>query len=133
MPQSFSASGDTVDATLKHRGNTLSLTVVGGNSKITGNLFHRYSRQPALESRDFGLGLGMSLIHSAASAHGGTVLIEQPKNGKVRITMTLKIEQSNHTDVRSPILVPDIYGGQDQALVELSDVLPTKFYDKKSF
>lgn len=129
----FSSAGDTIEATLKHRGNILSLTVVGGHGQITGDLFHRYNRQPALESRDFGLGLGMSLVHSAAAAHGGTVLIEQPSSGKFKITMTLKIQQSNHTDVRSPILVPDIYGGRDQALVELSDVLPHQLYDNHTF
>ena len=127
----FSQAGETVEATLKRSGNKLYFTVVGGSCKITGDLFHRYNRQPALESRELGLGLGMALIRSAATAHSGAVLIEQPTGGKVKITMTLSIQDCKNADVRSPILIPDLYGGNDQALVELSDVLPHQLYNKE--
>lgn len=131
----FSSPGDTVDVTVKRKDNKLYLTVKGGQNTIknTANLFHRYAREPGLESRQHGLGLGMSLIHCAASVHGGTVLIEQSDKGKLAVTMTLSIQKSTGTDVHSPILIPDIYGGNDQALIELSDVLPSKFYDRNNF
>lgn len=131
----FSSAGDTVDVTLKRKDNKLFLTVKGGRNTIknTANLFHRYTREPGLESRKLGLGLGMSLIHSAASVHGGTVLIEQTNKDQFKVTVTLSIQKSTGTDVHSPILIPDIYGGNDQALIELSDVLPSKFYDRNKY
>ena len=131
----FSSAADTVDVTLKHKDNKLYLTVTGGRSTIknTANLFHRYTREPGLESRQHGLGLGMPLIHCAASVHGGTVLIEQTNKDLFKVTMTLSIQKSTGTDVHSPVLIPDIYGGNDQALIELSDVLPSKFYDRNKY
>ena len=124
----FSANR-AVDIQLKQNQNKLYLTVNSqmdcGN--ISGNLFNRYLRQPGLEERKYGLGLGMSLIHAAAVAHGGTVLIQQVKK-KFQATMTLSITQSNGSTVRSPMLFPDIYGGNDQALIELSDVLSSELY-----
>ena len=94
----------------------------------SGNLFCRYTREPGLEDYRNGLGIGLSLVHTAASAHGGTVLVEKNIPSGTKVTMTLSLKQSGTANLRSPILTPDLYGGQDQALIELSDVLPYQLY-----
>ncbi len=124
----FSNGSKKVDAELKQKGNKLYFTVSSKGSSAGGNLFHRYTRQPGLEERKFGLGLGMSLVHQAAVAHNGTVLIEQDSGQLFRVTVTLSITKGKGNAVRSPMLFPDVYGGNDQALIELSDVLSSELY-----
>lgn len=127
----YSCTGSHIDATVRHTGNRLLISVTGicqRNVPADGNIFNRYTRQPGLEDPRLGLGLGMTLIHAAASAHGGTVLLERLPDQKLRITMTVSIRQNTSGDVRSPILIPDIYSGSDQALIELSDVLSYESY-----
>lgn len=125
----FTPQGGLIRATLKQTGNRLYFSVVDGSTKASpDNVFHRYSRQPGLEDPRFGLGLGMTLVHAAAVNHGGTVLAEQTEGQGLKITMTVAIQKSKETNVRSPILIPDLYGGRDQALIELSDVLPYQAY-----
>lgn len=133
----FSSRENAIEVTLKKTGNKLYLTVCdngdGIDNALRGTMFSRYKRQPGIEDPRHGLGLGMTLIHAAATAHGGTVLVEQPAGKGTRITMSLVIQKSPGTTVRAPILKPDMYGGQDQALIELSDVLPHTLYDKKKY
>lgn len=126
----FSNQKKAVDVRLKQAGDKLYFTVTSQSdtSQTGANMFNRHLRQPGLEDRKFGLGLGMSLIHAAAKAHNGTVLIQQDKHHKICITMSLCITKSKESSVRSPVLLPDVYGGNDQALVELSDVLSSKLY-----
>lgn len=123
----FTPAGGSIHAVLHKVGNRLYFSVTDGskNTKVSStNIFHRYSRQPGLEDLRFGLGLGITLIHAAATAHGGTLLAEQTEDRCLKITMTLAILKSKNSDVRSPVLIPDLYGGRDQALIELADVLP---------
>ncbi len=105
----------------------------GISGDLYGRIFSRYKRKPGLEDPRCGLGLGMTLVHAAAKAHGGTVLVEAPAENEIKITMSLSIRQQKNADVRSPILKPDIYGGRDTALVELSDVLPSYLYNPEKF
>ena len=132
----FAPEQTVIEVTLKKVGSKLYLTVAdngaGVESSLRGTMFSRYKRQPGIEDPRHGLGLGMTLIHSAAAAHGGTVLVEHPGNG-TRVTMSLSIEKKSPATVRTPILKPDIYGGQDQALIELSDVLHHKLYNRKMY
>lgn len=127
----FSDQSSNIDARLTQKGNKLYFTVSSKNSTnnlAAGNLFNRYTRQPGLEERKYGLGLGMTLIHACAMAHNGTVLIQQDSDEMIRITMTISITKGNDNMVRSPLLFPDVYGGNDQALIELSDVLSSELY-----
>lgn len=70
----------------------------------------------------------MVLIRSAATAHGGTILIEQPKEQGMRITMTMEIRQSRNSSLRSPALHVDYAGEWDHSLIELSESLPVSLY-----
>lgn len=124
----FSPPGCIIDASVTQSGNKLYLTVSNQPNQAPlsgGSIFHRYKRSPGLENPKYGIGLGMTLVHGTATAHGGTILVEQMQEHSVRITISLAIRRSQENNVRSPVIIPDIYGGQDQALIELSDVLPS--------
>ena len=128
----FTPKGGSIDATATIRNSKLYLTVQDSGEGIDPSLrsavHSRYLRQPGLEDGRFGIGLGMVLIRAAASVHGGTVLMEHPEQGGVRITMSLSIQQDTNGSVRSPILKVDYSGERNHALIELSDALPTELY-----
>ncbi len=130
----FSPKGSTVRATLTRRKDLLLFTLSDPGDQLSkqlqSNVFNRFMRQPGLGDSRFGLGLGLNIVHNTATAHGGTVLLESPSSGGVRITMTLKIRQSKSTVVRSPYYW-DYAGGHDHGLIELSDVLPTSAYENQ--
>ncbi len=126
----FSAVNPVIEATLTRKADRLSLSIVNPGSGILdrANIFGRYRREPGLEDPRFGLGLGMVMIQSAASAHGGAVLIDEPEAQKTRTTMTLQLRQSKDSVVRAPILRIDYAGEWDHGLLELSDCLPAELY-----
>lgn len=132
----FTPAGGNIDARLTRRGRKLYLQIQdsgsGIDSSLLGSLFSRYRREPALEDSRFGIGLGMVLIRAAATAHGGTVLVDQPTDQGTRITMTMEINQNSDSRLGSPILRVDYAGERDHALIELSDALPTSIYTKEN-
>lgn len=130
----FTPKEGTIEATLTQRDKKLYLTIQdsgpGVEPSIRGNIHARYQRQPGLEDGRFGIGLGMVLIRSAAAVHGGTVLMEHPEGSGTRITMTIRISQTNTGTFRSNVMPVDYAGERDHALIELSDALPAKLYQK---
>jgi len=127
----FTAPGGWIRVSLVRKGRMLQLSIQDSGSGITAELlptvFTRYLRAPAVEDGRHGIGLGMVLIRSAASHHGGAVLIDTPQEGGTRITMTLEIRQGR-TALHSPVLLADYSGGWDHTLVELSQSLPPELY-----
>lgn len=132
----FTPTGGSIDARLIRRSRKLYLQIQDSGSGIAspllGSLFSRYKREPALEDCRFGIGLGMVLIRSAATVHGGTVLVDQPEGQGTRITMTLEIRQNNGSRLSSHILRVDYAGERDHGLIELSDALPAELYSKEN-
>ncbi len=128
----FSVPGSTIDAALTRHGNHLHLTVCDNGSgipdELLGNVFSRHLRQPCIEERRQGIGLGMFMIRSAASAHGGTVLIERGAEKGTRLTMTLAIRKGLSGNLSAPRLVFDYAGELDHGLIELADVLPSSAF-----
>lgn len=128
----FAGSGGTVEAKLTHRGNKLYLTVCDSGSgipgEILGSIYSRHLRQGGIEDGRYGIGLGMVMIRSAASAHGGTVLMEHTKGTGARVTMTLAIRKHQDGTFFSPRIKVDYAGEMDHGLIELADVLPSKLY-----
>ena len=131
----FSSKGSVIDASLTRSGKRLYLTVQdsgqGVPQHLQGSIYQRYLRQPGVEDSRFGIGLGMVLIRRAASAHGGTVLIELAENNGLRLTMTMLIRQDSDPGVRSPMIHVDYAGDRDRRLLELSDCLPYELYRKE--
>ena len=130
----FAAKGANVNAVLVRKGHMLYLTVedsgTGIAQNIRGNVYARYLRQPGIEDGRYGIGLGMVLIRAAASAHGGTVLIETPQDQGTRITMTMEINQATDSVVRAPLYRIDYAGEKNHQLIELSETLPLSAYQK---
>ena len=73
----------------------------------------------------------MGLVRSAAAAHGGAVLIDQPAGCGTRVTLTLALRKNEPGMLRSPVMRVDYTGERDHALVELSDCLPAELYGKE--
>ncbi len=132
----FTSAGGHITASLTRHGNMLHFTVRDSGSgippHILGSVYTRYLRQPGIEESRYGTGLGMTIIRSAAAAHGGTVLIQQPEGGGTQVTMTLAIRKPSDTILRSPRLKIDYAGELDHGLIELSDVLPLAIYSKEN-
>lgn len=129
----FSPKGSPIAAKLTQQGNRLYLTVQNSaDSELRGNVHNRFQRQPGLEDSRHGIGLGMVLIRSAATAHGGTVLIDQPEGCGTRITMTMTIRKASTDTVRTSTLSIDYAGERDHTLIELSDVLPASLYESET-
>ena len=131
----FGTESGEIHAALTRHGQMLRLSVQDGGpgiaEKIRSSVFSRYLRQPGIEDGRCGLGLGMALIRSAAASHGGTVLIDHPKSGGARVTMTLSLRQSTQATLRSPIMRVDYAGERDHGLIELADILPPSAYEKE--
>lgn len=131
----FTPKGGSIDAKLSKKGNKLYLTVSdtgeGIPPQLRGNVFSRYLRQPTIEDGRFGIGLGMVLIRSAAAAHGGTVLLEQPENSGCRITISMTIRQGSTNTLHSNVLKVDYAGERSHSLIELSNCLPASLYHRK--
>lgn len=130
----FSPANSVLKATLVRSGKNLRFTIQdpgdGIRPEILQQVFCRYLREPAIEDGRHGMGLGLSLVCMAATKHEGTVLIDQPKEGGTRVTMTIKVLPCPDQMVRSPLQVfhYDYAGGHDHGLLELSDILPAKLY-----
>ena len=125
-----SAPGGSISVQLSHRGR-LYLSVADEGDGIAGslgNVYTRYLRTPSITDGLEGIGLGMVLVRSVATLHGGTVLIDSPQGKGTRVTMTLQTQPKGHIPLRSPILRMDYAGERDHCLQELADVLPAKLY-----
>lgn len=129
----FTPSGGTVHSSLTRRGSRLYFSVsdngCGISDQLRSGIFSRYSREPRVEDGRFGIGLGLVLIHAAATLHGGTVLVDHPAETGTRITMSLSIRTGSGTQLRSPLLKVDYAGERDHGLLEFADILPASVYD----
>lgn len=130
----FSSEPGIIKASLHRTGSCLRFTLLdqsgGIPPEVLSNVFSRYLRGPGVEDGRYGVGLGLALVRAAAVTHGGTVLIDQPGEAGVRVTMTIAIRQEDPSILRSPIKIPtfDYAGGYDHALVELADILPAEAF-----
>lgn len=128
----FTPRGGTIRVSLARQGHFLHLrmqdTGCGLDSDTRQTVFNRYLRQPAIEDSRFGLGLGMVLIRSAATSHGGVVLIDQPEASGTRVTFTMDLSRKPDPNLHSRVLTVDYAGNLDHWLIELADILPPEAY-----
>ena len=129
----FSPKGSTIQAKLTRKKDYVGLTIEDQGSGVAphvkSDLFHRYLREPTIEDSRFGLGLGMTLVRSAAAIHEGTVLVDQP--GGTRVTLTLAIRKFIPDTLRSPVMrISDYTGGHDMALFEFAQILPPSAFEQ---
>lgn len=128
----YTDRGGNIQLSLSRQGRLLRLSVQddgeGMPDSLRAGFFHRYRRRVTFEDRRQGIGLGAALVRSVAAQHGGTVLLDQPGERGIRVTMTLALREQGDTLVRSPKLHIDYAGELDYALIELSEVLPAELY-----
>lgn len=121
-----------VQVELKRVENRLHICVTdngrGISDFIFSSLFNRYRRTPSIENCRYGIGLGLPLARLVAAAHGGTVLVERLSPG-TRVTMTLNVLGSDRPILKAPNYYFDYASEFDHALVELSPMVPSEFYD----
>ena len=130
-----SAPGGCMEVDVSIHGHRLSICVTdhgpGIAPEVRSSIYSRFLRAPSPADAQEGLGLGMLLVRSAATAHGGTVLIDHPKGCGTRVTMTIALKQVSN-QIRTPILRIDYAGERDHGLQELADVLPPHLYSPKN-
>ena len=130
----FSPEGGSIQAGLRLHGNQLMFTiensVVAGSATQVQNAFNHFLREPGIDGHQYGIGLGMSIVISAAYAHGGTVLFNTNSKNGARIILTIAANRTAPNVLESPLrLIGGHTGGFDSLLVELSDVLPDSAYN----
>lgn len=125
------APGAMIEAVLTANEKFARLSITDHGSgipdEIRGSLFSRYTRQPGIEDGLQNLGLGMTLIRTAAVSHGGTVLVETLNTKGTRVTMTMALAMQPPKDlqtIRTPLVT-----SKDDARTMLSNVLPAKLYE----
>lgn len=133
----FIGQDSVIRAKLTRKGKKLYLSIENSCSDNlefpSGSVFYRYIREPALEDKRFGIGLGMVLIRCTAAAHNGTVLVDHPEDGIIRVTLSLAIESGRGNVLRSPGMQVDYTGERDHNLIELSEILPPESYTPDTF
>ena len=90
---------------------------------LNSNIFSRYSQEPTIQDSVRGIGLGLTIVHNAAAAHKGTLLMEQI-DSSLKFTISLSADLPEVCKVNSPVLHIDNNGGFDTYLIELSEILP---------
>lgn len=131
ISNSVKAGSHQIDVTLQLCNSVLTLTVTDDGRSVPtplySNMFEHFDREPGIGDAGYGLGLGMMMVQAAATAHKGTVLMQRPQEGGLRVTVTLSVMKGDSV-MRAPIMMPDYLGGRDHVLTELSDILPEDIY-----
>lgn len=101
----------------------------GLHRDVCDDLFTRYRRRPTIEDNRHGLGLGLCIVRSIVTAHGGAVYAGALPDGGSEVAITLSRRPDEGITVKSPILRPETKGLLERGRVELSRELPTSVYD----
>ena len=131
----FAGKSRQVKATMNRTRNLVRFTLWDNGDgiapEVLQEVYRRFLREPSIEDSRHGVGLGLAIVSSIASIHGGTVLIDQPQAGGTRVTMTMTITPCPDQTLRSPVmtLFGDYCGGFDHGLLELADILPADMYE----
>lgn len=95
----------------------------GLDEEIRDALFTQYRRAPAIETGDRGLGLGLVITRSIASAHGGTLFIGPAPQGGTEAALSLSKRKPEKPVASSPLMDVDYAGEWDHTLLELAKEL----------
>lgn len=124
----FTPKGGTIAVSAVQRGDKVCFSVTdtgaGTAQKPLAAFFDQHTREPGIEDGRCGLGLGMSVIRTAAASHGGAVLLDQQHSGGLRVTLTVSLRRDPAARLRSPAYRVDYAGERDHGLLELCESLP---------
>ncbi len=127
--------GSPVTVELSERGSQVVITVTDHGGGIAGETMSSAMNKHALAAADQGgtaggAGFGLALLRGFAARHGGTFIMSSNADGtsaRISLPKNLDKERMAFNAVR-----PDYAGGFDHILLELSTVLGSEFYQKKS-
>ena len=132
ISNAIKAGSTQIDICLKQHRDMLSITVTDNGKGVPmhmhAEMLDRFKREPTMEDIQFGIGLGMVIIQTAANVHQGTVLMEHKSEGGLSVTLTVSNRPDDELLLRSPTMYLDYLGGKDTILTDLSDVLPPSEY-----
>lgn len=129
ISNSLKANSQNIHISLSRHTQYFHLTVTddghGISNEDKSSILSKFKEEPSLNFEKSGLGLGMLIIHAAAIAHNGTVLIADAEPHGCKITLTIEINKSHSSVKQSPILLQvDPMGGIDPMIIELAEYLP---------
>lgn len=129
----FTGPGGKVTLTVQVHKSDVLLSVedtgCGMAPEMMSVLFDRYLHSERMDPRPHGLGLGLPLCRAIAEAHGGRIFVESKLGKGTKITVSLPNERGLVQHVRESF---DYAGGFDHVLLELSDALNTRAYERHS-
>lgn len=133
ISNSLKADSSNIQISFTRAGKQLQLTVCddgrGMTSEERSGILSKFQTEPTLNFDDRGLGLGMVIIHAAAIAHEGTVLIADAEPKGCKITLTLQISKDTPVLKQKPVLISvDSMGGVDPLMIELAEFLPPEVF-----
>ncbi len=109
-------------------------TGVGMTEEELSTAFDRCSLAGRHDAPPHGLGLGLPICRRIAAEHGGTILLTSTPGVGTAVTVSLpnrKLPQPANMPVPPNMLPPDLYGGFNKTLVELSDALKKDAFKQK--
>ena len=108
-------------------------TGVGMPPEELATAFDRCSLSGRQEPPPHGLGLGLPICRRIAAEHGGTILLTSAAGVGTTVTVSLPNKKSPIQQLSSALVIPppDIYGGFNKTLVELSDALKKEAFTQK--
>lgn len=126
----FTPAGGEILLHMKVTQGMVYISVVDNGSgipeHILNTVFARFQKEHGLTETQAGLGLGLTLVRKTAALCGGTVALTS-KKGETRVTVSLPNRKNEETILCSPKAGPEP-GGFSNALVELSDALPSSAF-----
>ena len=129
----FTGLGGRVTLTVQAHKSDVLLSVedtgCGMTPEMMDALFDRYLHCERMDPRPHGLGLGLPLCRAIAEAHGGRIFGESKLGKGTKITVSLPNERSLMQRVQESF---DYAGGFDHVLLELSDALSARAYERCS-
>ena len=108
-------------------------TGVGMSPEELATAFDRCSLSGRQDPPPHGLGLGLPICRRIAAEHGGTILLTSSKGVGTTATVSLPNKKSPVQQMNTMMVIPppDIYGGFNKTLVELSDALKKEAFSQK--
>lgn len=107
----------------------LSDTGQGIASELLDSVFDRVRQPGRMDPPPHGLGLGLPLCQRIAREHGGSLaLVSQVGKGT---TVTVSLPNQRGPQRMGTALPPELFGGFNKTLVELSDALPKQAFTQK--